>query len=299
MPAAHFKIDENLKELTTHRTVELPVACYQTTISDHINGYIPLHWHDELQFVLVIKGDASFQINEKTVTVKQGYGLFINSGCLHMTEDTNKSGGVYICLNVSPHFLVPQELFTNYVYPYIHATNLSHLFISPKQAWGNNVLESIHKIYTWIHKQPHHYEIEIASELSILWKNLILNGLQLKYNEKEMIKNQRMKQMLNWIHLHFAEKITLDDIAKAGQLSRSECCRYFKKMLKKSPLTYVLNYRIQQSLVMLQQAEANVTDVAYQVGFNSTSYFINQFRKEMKMTPLMYRKKKLHMSSHH
>jgi len=85
MPAAHFKIDENLKELTTHRTVELPVACYQTTIGDHINGYIPLHWHDELQFVFVIKGDASFQINEKTVTVKQGYGLFINSGCLHMT----------------------------------------------------------------------------------------------------------------------------------------------------------------------------------------------------------------------
>lgn len=96
----------------------------------------------------------------------------------------------------------------------------------------------------------HHYEIEIASELSILWKNLILNGLRLKYNEKEMIKNQRMKQMLNWIHLHFAEKIKLDDIAKAGQLSRSECCRYFKKMLKKSPLTYVLNYRIQQSLVI-------------------------------------------------
>lgn len=31
-----------------------------------------------------------------------------------------------------------------------------------------------------------------------------------------------MKQMLNWIHLHYAEKITLEDIAKAGQLSRSE-----------------------------------------------------------------------------
>ena len=71
----------------------------------------------------------------------------------------------------------------------------------------------------------------------------------------------------------------------------------FQENVKKSPLTYVLNYRIQQSLVMLQQAEANVTDVAYQVGFNSTSYFINQFRKEMKMTPLMYRKRSC--TSHH
>lgn len=101
-----------------------------------------------------------------------------------------------------------------------------------------------------------------------------------------------MKQMLNWIHTRYAEKILLDDIARAGQLSRSECCRYFKRILKKTPLNYVTDYRIQKSLIALQQSESSVTDVAYQVGFNSTSYFIDQFRKSMHMTPLAYKKYK-------
>nr|WGD76248.1 hypothetical protein P5631_03220 [Bacillus subtilis] len=70
-------------------------------------------------------------------------------------------------------------------------------------------------------------------QLTLMWKNLVVNGFQLEYDQSEMIKSHRMKQMLNWIHLHYAEKITLEDIAKAGQLSRSESCRYFKRMLNR------------------------------------------------------------------
>lgn len=60
-----------------------------------------------------------------------------------------------------------------------------------------------------------------------------------------------------------------------------------------TPLNYVMDYRIQKSLVLWQQANTNVTEVAYQVGFNSTSYFIEKFRKSMNMTPLAYKKYKI------
>jgi len=126
--------------------------------------------------------------------------------------------------------------------------------------------------------------------MAFIWKNLIINGFQLEYNQTEMVKSQRMKQMLSWVHLHYAEKIALDDIARAGQLSRSECCRYFKRYLKCTPLNYVIDYRIQKSLHLLQQGDSNITEVAYKVGFNSTSYFIDKFRKAMNMTPLAYKK---------
>ncbi|BBP88894.1 hypothetical protein BsIDN1_25120 [Bacillus safensis] len=79
--------------------------------------------------------------------------------------------------------------------------------------------------------------------------------------------------MLNWIHQHYHEKILLQDIARAGQLSRSECCRSFKDILKKSPMHYVNEYRIQQSLILLQEPDLNITEIAYQVGFNSTKLF--------------------------
>ncbi|MGG1676995.1 helix-turn-helix domain-containing protein [Neobacillus sp. NRS-1170] len=292
MQIKDFMVDQSLKELTEHRTVVLPIACYETTINRNVNGYIPLHWHDEFQFVLVVKGETIFQINEENITVREGEGLFINSGCLHMAKDKNDSGCVYICLNVFPNFVLSQDLFTTYVNPYIQATNIPYLLLVPKELWANNILDSILKINQLIKQIPPYYEIDISLHLTLIWKNLIINGIELESEQTELIKSQRMKQMLNWIHLNYAEKILLDDIARAGQLSRSECCRYFKRILKTTPLNYVTDFRIQKSLILLQQPESNVTDVAYQVGFNSTSYFIDKFRKSMNMTPLAYKKHK-------
>ncbi|SES13799.1 AraC family transcriptional regulator [Psychrobacillus sp. OK032] len=293
MQIKNFKVDESLKELTNHHTVVLPIACYETTIAQNIQGHIPLHWHDEIQFVLIVKGEAIFQINEEKLLVREGDGLFINSGCLHMVEEKNQSGCIYICLNVNPHFLLPQELWATYVYPYIQATNIPYLYIDAKELWGRNILNACIKINECIQQKLSYYEIEITGQLTFMWQSLIMNGFILEYDQAEMLKSQRMKKMLNWIHLHYAEKTMLDDIARAGQLSRSECCRYFKRILKTTPLSYVMEYRIQKSLILLQQAESNVTEVAYQVGFNSTSYFIDKFRKSMHMTPLAYKKEKM------
>ncbi len=287
-----FQIDQNLKEMTQHRTVDLPMACYETTIHQNIHGYIPLHWHDEIQFVRIIRGEAIFKINEESIVVGEGDGLYINSGCLHMAEEINQSNCVYVCLNVSPYFVLHLEFYNNYVYPYIRATNLPYLFLDSNDFWARNILDAILKIKKLIERKPTLFELDITVHLTFIWQNLMNNGFKLEHNPVEMQKDQRMKQMLNWIHQHYTGKILLDDIAKAGQLSRSECCRYFKRILNTTPLNYVTNYRIQKSSVLLKQTDASVTEVVYQVGFNSTSYFIDKFKKLMDMTPLEYKRLK-------
>ncbi|MCS0653120.1 AraC family transcriptional regulator [Cytobacillus firmus] len=296
MQIKDFKVDERLKELTSHRTVVMPVACYETKIADNIQGKIPLHWHEEIQFILSVKGEAIVQINEEKLAVKEGEGIFINSGCLHSAEDLN-GDCVYICLNVSPHFLLPQELYSSYIYPYISATNLPYIILNRSEDWGKSILESIIEIKKLINDNPPFYEINITSLLTFIWQQLIRNGFQLEYSQTEVEKHMRMKAMLNWIHQHFAEKVTLADIAKAGRLSNSECCRYFKKILKTTPINYLIHYRIQKSLPLLQERDSNVTEVAFKAGFNSSSYFIEKFRKSMNMTPLAYKKNRNYCST--
>ncbi|SUV05679.1 transcriptional regulator [Cytobacillus firmus] len=290
MQIKDFKVDERLKELTSHRTVVMPVACYETKIADNIQGKIPLRWHEEIQFILSVKGEAIVQINEEKLAVKEGEGIFINSGCLHSAEDLN-GDCVYICLNVSPHFLLPQELYSSYIYPYISATNLPYIILNRSEDWGKSILESIIEIKKLINDNPPFYEINITSLLTFIWQQLIRNGFQLEYSQTEVEKHMRMKAMLNWIHQHFAEKVTLSDIAKAGRLSNSECCRYFKKILRTTPINYLIQHRLQKSLPLLQEPGSNVTEVAYKVGFNSSSYFIEKFRNAMYMTPLAFKKK--------
>lgn len=160
------------------------------------------------------------------------------------------------------------------------------------EEWGKNIVDSILEIRKLIHENSPFYEIDIACQLTFIWQQLIRNGFQLEYSQTEVEKHRRMKEMLNWIHEHYAEKVTLKCIAKAGRLSNSECCRYFKKILRTTPINYLIQHRLQKSLPLLQEPDSNVTEVAYKVGFNSSSYFIEKFRNAMNMTPLAYKKKR-------
>mgnify|MGYP001088596727 CR=1 FL=1 len=146
MQIKDFLIDKSLKELTEHRTVVFQIACYETKVNQNSNGYIPIHWHDELQFVLVRKGEVFFQINEEKMTIREGEGLFNNSGCLHMAKDQYDSSCAYICLNVSPSFIfitrtlypLCKSLYSVDYMPYIH--------LVPKEFWAKNILDSMMKI---------------------------------------------------------------------------------------------------------------------------------------------------------
>ncbi|MCM3149639.1 AraC family transcriptional regulator [Bacillus pumilus] len=288
----HFLIDYNLKELTEHSTTTWSIALYHTKICDHRSGHIPLHWHDEFQFVFILEGEAEFHINEETICLKEGDGVFINSGCLHMAKDANGTTCTYLCLNVSPHFITANELFTTFVHPYMHASQTPYILLNRKDHWPNHIYQCIQTIQRLIDETPAYYELELNIQLITMWKCLLQNGFQIKYDPRQHDKNERMKPMLNWIHQHYHEKVLLQDIARAGQLSRSECCRYFKDILKKTPLHYVNEYRVQQSLILLQETDFYITEIAYKVGFNSTSYFISMFKRIKNTTPLAYRKLK-------
>ena len=82
----------------------------------------------------------------------------------------------------------------------------------------------------------------------------------------------------------------ISGLAAAGNISKSECCRFFKKVMRQTPFEYLLRYRIQKSVPLLLSAEMNVTEVAEAVGFVGPSYYSEIFRRWMDCSPTEYRK---------
>jgi YesN/AraC family two-component response regulator len=101
-----------------------------------------------------------------------------------------------------------------------------------------------------------------------------------------------LKRMLGFIHGHYMEKITLDDIAASGMMCRSKCCHLFKQTLRRTIFEYVLHYRVQKSLSLLTDTGISITEIAGRCGFNSASYYTEMFSKMMGMAPRDYRKTK-------
>ena len=98
---------------------------------------------------------------------------------------------------------------------------------------------------------------------------------------------------IRWIEEHFAEPITLDEIAESIHISKSECCRCFQRVLRITPFEYLLKYRIFYATKLMQQqdpAASSISNLAITVGFGNISYFNKVFKRILNMTPTEYKK---------
>lgn len=114
-----------------------------------------------------------------------------------------------------------------------------------------------------------------------------------------MQEGQQMKDdlklqndMVSFLYQHYNEKITLEEIAAAGHISRSKCCRIFKHYLQQSPISFLNTYRLKVSCNLLDSTDKSITEIAFACGFNHLSYFSKNFYNHYGCTPREYREKK-------
>ncbi len=95
-----------------------------------------------------------------------------------------------------------------------------------------------------------------------------------------------------FIRHNFSQDITLNDILAAAGTSHSTLYRQFYEQAQTTPIKYLNKLRIDISKMHLKADDRNISAIAQIVGFSSTNYFIETFKKLEKTTPLQYRKKK-------
>ncbi len=96
---------------------------------------------------------------------------------------------------------------------------------------------------------------------------------------------------ISYIAAHMHEKISLDTVSKLCDLNPYEFSRAFKRENGMNFQTYLIQQRIEKAVILLQHPGYNITDIALSVGFNSSSYFTQMFRRHMKITPKEYKNK--------
>lgn len=99
----------------------------------------------------------------------------------------------------------------------------------------------------------------------------------------------RLGRVIGYLEEHYAEALTLDDLAGIGCLSRRTLTREFRRAMGCSPIEYLIRLRIQHAARLLQDRYAGITEVAFRVGFGDSNYFARQFRAVMGCSPRQYR----------
>lgn len=91
-----------------------------------------------------------------------------------------------------------------------------------------------------------------------------------------------------FIKQKFREKIRSEEVAAACEMGTFRFSRAFHEIFGLTFQDYVLRYRILEACRLLRNPDANVTKVAYSVGFNDASYFSRVFRRFIGTSPSAY-----------
>lgn len=97
-----------------------------------------------------------------------------------------------------------------------------------------------------------------------------------------------------YMEQHYAEGISLEDIAKSVNLSSIYFHNLFSKAVGMSPREYLTRLRINESKKLLWNSDVPMSWIAEQCGFGCQQYFSRVFKKETGMTPGQYRREAYH-----
>jgi YesN/AraC family two-component response regulator len=99
-----------------------------------------------------------------------------------------------------------------------------------------------------------------------------------------------LRKTLNYIHDHFEQPLTLEQMASMSGASETYFCRLFKHETGMTFLNYLNGLRIERACLLLRDTCDNALDICYQVGFNDYTHFGRQFKKNTGLSPADFRR---------
>lgn len=271
----------------------MPVYANAGKLSNFLNFTASSHWHDDVEFSIILSGRMSYNINGTIHTLEQGDGLFINSRQFHSNFSIDGNTDCeYVCVLFHPVLLCAnQYLEKSCIIPVISNNAFPYSILHPDTPWKAELLADVQRIYQISRQQPRASDLLMQSLFFHIWS--ILHDNMPDTTQTPVRSDNRLstlREMMGFMQKHYSEKITLSDIAAAGKICQSNCCIIFNEYLNQTPIQYLISYRLNKSVEMLKHTSMNITEIALASGFTGVSYYTETFRKYFGRSPSEYRK---------
>lgn len=247
----------------------------------------------------IIKGNAIFFIDGREIKVREGDIIYLPVGSKLSCHALNEDFTFYSIRFATSVNYNGGDLLTDY----FHAPTIVH-------DTGNECRGYFEKIYNWIKADEDSRMFWVKGYLELIIGYIIYKGktsvnqdrddLVLKEEfSLERIKNRtrksevkldsRIQVVVDYIILHPTEQFTIAKMSKMAQLSESRFRTLFKQQIGKNPLEYLNEIKVMTAARKLLISGDNISDIAYELGYEDANYFTRIFKKYFCITPKQYR----------
>src|ERR1700674_3238486 len=117
------------------------------------------------------------------------------------------------------------------------------------------------------------------------------NVAQIKPNDSDL--HERLCRARRYIDECYDLPLNLTEISKQACLSRYHFLRLFRDAFETTPHQYLIQRRIEKAKELLCSRQLSVTDICFEVGFESLGSFSTLFRKCVGYAPVNYREREI------
>lgn len=280
----------DLSEQLNYNLTGFPLYVRKGTLLQFARYAAACHWHPDLEFILVLEGSMEYFVNRQIVRIGMSEGIFVNSKRLHYGFSTDKTNCSFIVVAVHPS-LLGEDTHTGKIYleEKFGSNTDDFVLLQPQIPWQREILLLLNQMYNEMYSStcnPLRLLSQAVSLCASIGEYILPVSGQITDNQSLMT----VWKMTGFIHKQYGLKITLDNIAAAGNVCRSKCCELFRRYVGQTPNTYLLLYRIQKSCEMLCETNMPISEIALTCGFQSPGYFSYVFHKARGSIPRDYRK---------
>ena len=245
------------------------------------------HFHKELEFIYVKDGCTRVFLGDKCCDVNKGEIIFINSNVPHSTECMKEETNQYLLQFSNPSAL---GCSISYLPNFIKKQEIDFYLFKSDDSDLESVKELIIKINEEKQNEKTAFDYYVTAYVHCITailhrKNLLLDGNDL-INQKQI---EKLFPVFEYIDIHYGEHISLEEIGNKIHLNECYLCRLFKDITGSTISDYINYVRIYKAEKMLKK-DISLSEIAYQCGFLSLSYFNRVFKKYKSYSPREYRK---------
>jgi len=276
-------MNRELWENTELADPAFPINVFHTTFRQV--DFLRLHWHEHLELVHIVQGEAAYQIGGRTIIARQGDLLFINSGELHAASLTNANVPATICTIVfNPSMLSLKEpRISDIVAPYTSGLSLIANEINPTDVVYPLLLDTFTRLADEFKAKRPGFELTVRAYCQLLFTWLIREYTVTKRSDAEIkmhrLKNDRFKELFTYLEERYMERISVEQAAAIVHLSVYHFCRIFKQITGQTFIQFMNHHRMNKAEQMLMQTSMSITEIAAEVGCSSINSFSKLFRQ--------------------
>lgn len=252
-----------------------------------------LHYHQEVEIGLCLCGSGVFIIGDRSYRFSRGDITCIPPGVVHFaqSDENNPSSWYFItiptekvespllqkalerCHNLSPGSSIIHGVY----YPYVQTT-----------------IETLYQEYA---ERQGNFDIMIESLLPALL--ILLDRISGSETEENDVSTKRLNELLpamKYITTCYSEPVVIKKLCDLCHCSETQLRRLFREVLNTSPNRYWHTIRINHAEEILTEGSKTITQIAFEVGYDSISSFNRHFRDERNQSPRDVKGKKKHQN---